>query len=133
MRPARSPRPRRGSRRTPAPAGAAPPDSAARAAPRRARKVASRRIPRERGESECNAARVSRTSRVKALDTYANRRTKMQSTNATARFSSLAPFQLADRRVDLIGVAGLTTLRYGLVFLLLLWGSFKFFAFEATA
>jgi reactive chlorine resistance protein C len=37
------------------------------------------------------------------------------------------------QRVDLLGKAGLGVLRYGLVFLLLLWGSFKFFAFEATA
>jgi uncharacterized membrane protein YkgB len=36
-------------------------------------------------------------------------------------------------RTDTIGKAGLGILRYGLVFLLLLWGSFKFFAFEATA
>ena len=36
-----------------------------------------------------------------------------------------------NRPVDWASVAGLTLLRYGLVFLLLLWGSFKFFAFEA--
>jgi reactive chlorine resistance protein C len=36
-----------------------------------------------------------------------------------------------DRRVDLIASIGLGVSRYGLVFLLLLWGTFKFFAFEA--
>ena len=37
------------------------------------------------------------------------------------------------KRVDTLGRAGLGVSRYGLVFLLILWGSFKFFAFEATA
>jgi uncharacterized membrane protein YkgB len=37
------------------------------------------------------------------------------------------------QRVDTLGKAGLGVLRYGMVFLLILWGSFKFFAFEATA
>lgn len=37
------------------------------------------------------------------------------------------------RHAHIIGRAGLAILRYGLVGLLLLWGSFKFFAFEATA
>lgn len=37
------------------------------------------------------------------------------------------------QRVDALGRAGLGVLRYGLVFLLVLWGSFKFFAFEAVA
>lgn len=37
------------------------------------------------------------------------------------------------QRTDAIERMGLGILRYGLVGLLLLWGSFKFFAFEATA
>lgn len=37
------------------------------------------------------------------------------------------------QRVDTLGRAGLGVSRYGLAFLLILWGSFKFFAFEATA
>jgi len=37
------------------------------------------------------------------------------------------------QRVDTLGKAGLGVLRYGLAFLLVLWGSFKFFAFEAAA
>lgn len=37
------------------------------------------------------------------------------------------------QRVDTLGRAGLAVLRYGMAFLLILWGSFKFFAFEATA
>lgn len=54
------------------------------------------------------------------------------------RMDTLSPLTLthapsADRRIDLLGAAGLGVLRYGLVFLLLLWGSFKFFAFEANA
>jgi uncharacterized membrane protein YkgB len=36
------------------------------------------------------------------------------------------------RHVDRIGTIGLGISRYGLVFLLLLWGTFKFFAFEAA-
>jgi uncharacterized membrane protein YkgB len=40
---------------------------------------------------------------------------------------------LVDRYIDPLGSAGLGVLRYGLVFLLLLWGSFKFFDFEARA
>ena len=35
-------------------------------------------------------------------------------------------------RIEFLSDAGLALLRYGLVFLLLLWGSFKFFAFEAN-
>jgi uncharacterized membrane protein YkgB len=38
-----------------------------------------------------------------------------------------------DWSVQLIGTAGLGVLRYGLVFLLLMYGGFKFFAFEAEA
>src|SRR5262245_18832830 len=38
-----------------------------------------------------------------------------------------------DRHVELLATAGLGVLRYGLVFLLLLWGGFKFFEFEAAA
>ena len=37
------------------------------------------------------------------------------------------------QRTETIDRIGLGILRYGLVALLLLWGSFKFFAFEATA
>lgn len=37
-----------------------------------------------------------------------------------------------ERRTEWLEKAGLALLRYGLVFLLLLWGSFKFFAFEAN-
>jgi len=37
------------------------------------------------------------------------------------------------QRIDTIGKAGLGILRYGMVFLMLLWGTFKFFAFEALA
>ena len=38
---------------------------------------------------------------------------------------------VVDRRIERLSTAGLGVLRYGLVFLLLLWGSFKFFEFEA--
>jgi len=57
----------------------------------------------------------------------------MRPNDTTATLSSLVRQPSAERRVDLIGLAGLVTLRYGLVLLLLLWGSFKFFAFEAAA
>jgi uncharacterized membrane protein YkgB len=40
---------------------------------------------------------------------------------------------LKARYLDYVGLAGIGLLRYGLVFLLLLYGSFKFFAFEAEA
>lgn len=46
---------------------------------------------------------------------------------------SLTGTSLPDRHIQQVGTAGLAILRYGLVFLLLLWGAFKFFAFEATA
>src|SRR5262249_52173747 len=36
-----------------------------------------------------------------------------------------------DRHVEQLSTAGVNVLRYGLVFLLLLWGGFKFFEFEA--
>lgn len=39
----------------------------------------------------------------------------------------------AERGADLLGAAGLATLRYGLVFLLLAWGAAKFTAGEAEA
>ena len=39
----------------------------------------------------------------------------------------------SDHRIEQLGAVGLGVLRYGLVFLLLLWGSFKFFDFEARA
>jgi uncharacterized membrane protein YkgB len=38
-----------------------------------------------------------------------------------------------DRRVELLSNVGVRVLRYGLVFFLLTYGSFKFFAFEAEA
>lgn len=47
--------------------------------------------------------------------------------------SSTAHLALEDRRIQLLSTVGLGILRYGLVFLLLLYGSFKFFAFEAQA
>lgn len=55
----------------------------------------------------------------------------MRPANATVPLSGAVLSSTIDRRVDWIGSAGLILLRYGLVFLLLLWGSFKFFAFEA--
>jgi reactive chlorine resistance protein C len=48
----------------------------------------------------------------------------------------LAPFETAVPRIDAIQRlqrVGLAVLRYGLVFLLVLWGAFKFAAFEAEA
>lgn len=39
---------------------------------------------------------------------------------------------LSDQRIEWIERAGIAVLRYGLAFFLLLWGSFKFFAFEAN-
>jgi reactive chlorine resistance protein C len=47
--------------------------------------------------------------------------------------SKSASFSSEDRSVQLIDAAGLGVLRYGLVFLLLMYGGFKFFAFEAEA
>jgi uncharacterized membrane protein YkgB len=47
--------------------------------------------------------------------------------------SESAAFSSEDQSVQLIGAAGLVALRYGLVLLLLMYGSFKFFAFEAAA
>jgi reactive chlorine resistance protein C len=38
---------------------------------------------------------------------------------------------LVERPAELLGTTGLGLLRYGLVFLLVLWGAFKFFEFEA--
>jgi uncharacterized membrane protein YkgB len=43
------------------------------------------------------------------------------------------PSGFLDRHIERLSSIGLGVLRYGLVFLLLLWGSFKFFEFEATA
>jgi reactive chlorine resistance protein C len=51
---------------------------------------------------------------------------------ASLQSPSLARFSSADRRIEFLSAAGLALLRYGLVFLLLLWGTFKFFAFEAN-
>jgi uncharacterized membrane protein YkgB len=39
----------------------------------------------------------------------------------------------ADRRIEQLGITGVLVLRYGLVLLLLMWGAFKFAAFEAEA
>src|SRR5262245_49665104 len=47
--------------------------------------------------------------------------------------SPVSRLSFVDRHVDQLAIAGLGVLRYGLVFLLLLWGAFKFFEFEATA
>ncbi len=44
-----------------------------------------------------------------------------------------AAFPLSEARLLLLQRAGLAVLRYGLAFLLLLWGGFKFAAFEAEA
>lgn len=55
------------------------------------------------------------------------------------RYSNIAPVEnlvrlpSVPRSVGIIGAAGLTVLRYGLVALLLLWGSAKFGNFEAQA
>ena len=52
----------------------------------------------------------------------------------TAITSSLsAPISSEERRTQFIGAVGLVLLRYGLVFFLLLYGTFKFFALEANA
>src|SRR5262245_17536278 len=50
-----------------------------------------------------------------------------------AATSDLKRDSLLDRYIEPLSAAGLAVLRYGLVFLLLLWGSFKFFEFEAHA
>ena len=56
-----------------------------------------------------------------------------------SRYSNIAPVEnlvrlpSVPRSVEIIGAAGLTVLRYGLVTLLLLWGSAKFGNFEAQA
>jgi len=47
--------------------------------------------------------------------------------------SSSALFSQEHETARFTGTAGLVLLRYGLVFFLLLYGSFKFFAFEAEA
>jgi uncharacterized membrane protein YkgB len=46
--------------------------------------------------------------------------------------SSSASLSREQQTARFTGAAGLVLLRYGLVFFLLLYGSFKFFAFEAT-
>ena len=45
--------------------------------------------------------------------------------------NAIARDAVPDKRVETLASVGLGVLRYGLVFLLLLWGSFKFSAFEA--
>jgi uncharacterized membrane protein YkgB len=57
----------------------------------------------------------------------------MQPVSDSALLSAMTTPTGTDRRVDRIGAVGLGVLRYGLVFLLLLWGGFKFLAFEANA
>src|SRR5262249_36019304 len=48
-----------------------------------------------------------------------------------AELSDVTRSTFPDRHVEQLATAGLGVLRYGLVFLLLLWGGFKFFEFEA--
>ena len=50
--------------------------------------------------------------------------------DAATRFPGVS---LEDRYLEYVEKAGIGLLRYGLVFLLLLYGTFKFFAFEAEA
>jgi len=56
-----------------------------------------------------------------------------------SRYSNIAPVEnlvrlpSVPRSVEIVGVVGLAVLRYGLVLLLLLWGSAKFGNFEAQA
>jgi uncharacterized membrane protein YkgB len=47
--------------------------------------------------------------------------------------SNIRPLAITDGHIEQLSTAGIRVLRYGLVFLLLLWGSFKFFDFEARA
>src|SRR5688572_11461020 len=47
--------------------------------------------------------------------------------------SSSVSFSREQQTARFTGAAGLVLLRYGLVFFLLLYGTFKFFAFEANA
>jgi reactive chlorine resistance protein C len=54
--------------------------------------------------------------------------------SATRAMSSGAhALPLVDKHLDVVELAGMGLLRYGLVFLLSLYGSFKFFSFEAEA
>lgn len=52
---------------------------------------------------------------------------------AMSTISSSVSFSREQQTARFTGAAGLVLLRYGLVFFLLLYGTFKFFAFEATA
>jgi uncharacterized membrane protein YkgB len=56
----------------------------------------------------------------------------MQSTSH-ALPSNIRQLAMTDHHIELLSTAGIGVLRYGLVFLLLLWGGFKFFDFEARA
>jgi uncharacterized membrane protein YkgB len=56
----------------------------------------------------------------------------MQSTSHALR-SDIGQPAITDRRIEQLSTIGIGVLRYGLVFLLLLWGGFKFFDFEARA
>ena len=57
----------------------------------------------------------------------------MQSANIASATPEFIQTRYAARSVRLLDVAGLAVLRYGLVFLLLVWGTFKFSAMEAEA
>jgi uncharacterized membrane protein YkgB len=57
----------------------------------------------------------------------------MQPANIASAPAGFIQTRYVARSVQLIDVAGLAVLRYGLVFLLLLWGTFKFTVMEAEA
>jgi uncharacterized membrane protein YkgB len=57
----------------------------------------------------------------------------MTTRTMTPRTTFSAPLDVTAGSFAHVGRAGLVLLRYGLVFLLLLWGAFKFTAFEAEA
>ena len=56
----------------------------------------------------------------------------MQSTGHAVPLN-IRQLAITDRHIEQLSTAGIGVLRYGLVFLLLLWGGFKFFDFEARA
>jgi len=63
-----------------------------------------------------------------------NAHTNPRDSGATSGSASRSPVSsVVDRYLAYVEIAGIALLRYGLVFLLLLYGSFKFFAFEAEA
>jgi uncharacterized membrane protein YkgB len=68
------------------------------------------------------------------MTSFGSANTNIGESAATRDTASHSPVLfLEERHLRLIEVAGMGLLRYGLVFLLLLIGSFKFFAFEAEA